>query len=303
MIVVAGEALVDLVLDDSAEVRAHPGGGPFNVSRTIARLEQPVCYLGRISSDRLGSLLLRTLEEDGVRLDSVVATHEPTTLALAELDGRGGASYRFYAEGTSAAGLTTEEAGSALPPQVDMLHLGTLGLMLEPTATALESVLSVLSPDALVALDPNCRPWAIRDPDGYRQRLARVLARSDVVKVSDQDLAWLQPESSPDETARSLLHQGPRLVLHTHGADGVTVIAPEGVTTIPVPPARVVDTIGAGDAFGGGFLAWWHRQGLGRDDLDDREATLEATRFACRVAVWTCEHAGADPPRAADLAG
>jgi fructokinase len=123
------------------------------------------------------------------------------------------------------------------------------------------------------------------------------------VKVSDQDLAWLQPGSSPADTAPALLDQGPRLVLNTHGPGGVTVIVPGSVTAVPAPAAKVVDTIGAGDAFGGGFLAWWRRRGLGRAELGDVEAVLEATRFACRVAAWTCERAGADPPRASDLAG
>src|SRR3954449_2972991 len=114
-IVVTGEALVDLVLGRDDALTAHPGGGPYNVARTIGRLEQPVAYLGRLSADRFGSRLRRELEADGVDLSAGVGTDAPTTLALAELDESGAATYRFYAEGTSAPGLTPEDADAAFP--------------------------------------------------------------------------------------------------------------------------------------------------------------------------------------------
>src|SRR5215218_7415189 len=139
MILVAGEALVDLVVHDGDEVAAHLGGGPFNCARAIALLEQPVAYLGRISTDRFGMRLRAQLEADGVLPDAIVATDDPTTLALAEIDADGAASYRFYTAGTSATGLTVETALDVLPTGVEMLHAGTLGLVFEPTAAALEA--------------------------------------------------------------------------------------------------------------------------------------------------------------------
>src|ERR687894_1599423 len=126
MILVAGEALVDRVVRDGFEVAAHLGGGPFNCARTLGRLEQPVAYLGRLSTDRFGSRLRAALEEDGVSLETAVDTDDPTTLALAEIDEEGGASYRFYSAGTSAAGLTPEAALQVLPDEVEMFHAGTL---------------------------------------------------------------------------------------------------------------------------------------------------------------------------------
>ena len=194
MIVVGGEALYDLVLQGTAEdLSGHPGGAAFNTARTIGRLEQPVAYLGRLSSDRFGRRLESLLVEDGVDLGSVVRTDEPTTLALAEVDDDGVASYRFYERGTAAIGLMTEAALDALPPQVDMLHVGTLGLALEPVATALEAVVARLSSTALVAVDPNCRPWVVADVDAYRERIRRVLGHAHVLKVSEEDLEFLSP--------------------------------------------------------------------------------------------------------------
>jgi fructokinase len=301
VILVGGEALYDLVLDGQEHLRAHPGGGPFNTARAIARLEQPVAYLGRLSTDRFGSTLERLLAQDGVRLDAVVRTDDPTTLALAEVDADGSAVYRFYERATSAPGLTPEAALAALPPAVSVLHVGTLGLVLEPIATALEAVVAELSGRALIVVDPNVRPAVIADPDGYRRRLQRVLGRSDVMKVSDDDLAWLDAGKAPAAAARALLERGPAVVLLTRGGDGAVVVTADEEIAVPAPSVTVVDTIGAGDAFGGGFLAWWRSRGLHRDALRDTELVVTATRFAALVAARTCERPGADPPHLREL--
>jgi fructokinase len=303
MIVVAGEALFDLVLEETEQLQAHPGGGPFNTARTLGRLEQPVSYLGRLSTDRFGTRLRQLLLDDRVHLDSAVPTEDPTTLALAELDPTGAARYRFYATGTSAAGLTADAAQRALPARVEMLHVGTLGLVLEPTASAIESVVAHLAGRALVAVDPNCRPTIITDEDGYRARLRRILANADLVKVSDEDVAWLDPDRSPVEAARALLAGGASAAVLTRGGDGAIAITRDADVAVPAPPAKVVDTIGAGDAFGGGFLAFWRRAGHGRERLSDLDAVAEATRFACLVAAKTCERPGASPPTLAELEG
>jgi fructokinase len=293
--------LYDLVLDGDEDLRAHPGGGPFNTARAIARLEEPVAYLGRLSTDHFGTTLERLLAADGVRLDAVVHTDEPTTLALAEIDEHGSAVYRFYERGTSAPGLTPELALGALPPSVSILHVGTLGLALEPVADALEAVIEALSGRALIAVDPNVRPGVISDPDAYRRRMDRVLDRTDVVKVSDDDLAWLDPGRPPLAAARALLDHGPAVVLVTRGGAGAVVVNAGGDIAVPAPKVTVVDTIGAGDAFGGGFLAWWRSRDLGREQLRDDDLVVEATRFAARVAACTCARAGASPPRLDEL--
>lgn len=300
MIVVGGEALYDLVLKGSDELRGHPGGGPYNTARAIARLEQPVAYLGRLSSDRFGGRLRDRLAADGVRLDCVVRTDDPTTLAIAEIDDAG-TRYRFYTDGTSAPGLTPQMALAVLPPSVGILHVGTLGLMLEPSATALEAVVRALAGRTLIALDPNIRPTVIADGEGYRERLRRLLADTDLVKVSDEDLAWLFPDLEPIAATRALLARGPTVALLTRGREGAIVVTRDAEVLVPAPPTRVVDTIGAGDAFGGGFLAWWHSQALGAADLADLDTVVEATRFACTVAAFTVARAGADPPRRSEL--
>jgi fructokinase len=198
--------------------------------------------------------------------------------------------------------LTPEEALAALPDGVDTLHVGTLGLVLEPMASALEAVVERLAPDALVAVDPNVRPWAISDPDAYRARLGRVLAQSHLAKVSEEDLAWLEPDTDPVDAARSLVRGGPKVALVTRGGAGAVAVTSAGdEVAIPAPAVEVVDTIGAGDAFGGAFLAWWRSRGLSRGDLHDPRLLADGTRFAVRVAAITCSRAGASPPRLDEL--
>jgi len=303
LIVVAGEALIDLVPAAHATLAAHLGGGPFNTARTLGRLERPVAYLGRISTDSAGGRLLGQLRADGVRLDALVRTDDPTTLALVELDEQGVARYRFYEQGTSAPGLTEADALAALPEAVAFLHVGTLGLVLEPIAAALEALAGELSGRALVMVDPNCRPAAIADADAYRARLARVLALADVVKVSEEDLAWLAPGVPAGDAARALLGQGPAVVLLTLGGNGALALTADGEAAVAAPAVDVVDTIGAGDAFSGGWLAWWSECGLGRAELADAARVADATAFACLVAARTCARAGASPPARDELPG
>lgn len=300
-IVVAGEALVDLAVRADGAIADHLGGGPYNQARTIGRLEQPVLYLGRLSNDRWGTQLRNELEVDGVSLDAVVETDDPTTLALAELDEHGSATYQFYTQGTSAPGLTAEDVVRAVPEGVGIVCVGTLGLVLEPMATALEAMVQRFSRSTLIAVDPNCRPTTIDNPMAYRARLQRIIASSHLVKVSDQDLEWLSPGVEATEAARGLLEQGTKLVLLTRGGEGVSILSQDEEAHVPAPQITVVDTIGAGDSFCGGFLAWWSKEGLGSEELSRMDTVRAATEFACLVAARTCERAGADPPRRAEL--
>src|SRR3954447_1157855 len=266
-ILVGGEALFDLVHESAGTLRAHVGGAAINTARTLGRLERDVHYLGCLSDDGFGSQLRAALAEDGVKLDTVVDTSLPTTLALVELDAGGSASYRFYSEGTSAPSLAPDAALSVLPGNVEMLHIGTLALVMEPTAIALQAVVEAVSATALVMVDPNCRPTFIPDQGTYRRSMAATLQYAHVVKVSLEDLEYLEPGRKPTEAARALLDDGPSVALVTMGGDGATIVTASAEIHVPAPAARVVDTIGAGDAFGGGFLAWWNLHG---SDLADR---------------------------------
>jgi len=302
MIVVAGEALIDLLVHPDGRLAATPGGGPFNTARTIGRLDAEVAYLGCLSSDRFGSVLREALARDGVDLSLAGATDAPTTLAVAELDDRGAAIYRFHTADTSAPGLSQGAVAAALATRPRAFHLGTLGLVLEPMASALAAgVAHAADDEMLVMVDPNCRPLVIPDRAIYLDRLRAVMARADVVKVSADDLAYLAPGVAIVAAARALLDGGPTAVLLTDGGRAVVVLTGAETFEVPVPAVEVVDSVGAGDAFGGAFLARWIGRGLRRSDLTDPLALRDAVTLAVEVASLTCRRPGADPPRRAEL--
>jgi fructokinase len=292
VIVVVGEALVDLVVDANGAVTAALGGAPVNTARACGRLGADVSFGGAISVDRFGSMLADQLSADNVALDLVERCDEPTTLAVAELDERGTASYRFYVEGTSAPSYTTKLEDR----RPEWLFTGGLALVFEPIADTVEAMLEDRPAGCAVMVDVNCRPRAVHDRDRYLSRLARVLERADVVKVSDDDLAYLTPGVAPLDAARELLTRGPRAVLLTAGGAAVRVLSAAGEMELAVPRVDVVDTIGAGDAFSGGFLTWWSVGGRTADALGDLAQLAQAASAAVTVAAVTCTRRGADPP-------
>jgi fructokinase len=304
MITVVGEALIDLVVDHEGRVLAKPGGGPFNTARTLARLGAAPVFLGRLSRDGFGKLLRERLGRDGVRLAVPELASAPTTLAAVDLDAEGAPRYGFYLDRTSAGALEYPSLAAAIPVGITALYAGSLALMMEPIGTGIERLItSDVSPAALVMIDPNCRPGAASDPRAYRARLSRVLRRADVVKVSVEDLNYIYPGMAPDAAATLLIGSGPRLVIVTDGPRRARALLRGPEVSVEVPAVRVVDTIGAGDALGGAFLAWWLGHDLTKADLRQPGAVREALRAAVEVAVITCTRAGAEPPWLAEVTG
>jgi fructokinase len=303
VIVVLGEALMDRIVAQDGSERTAPGGAPFNAARTIGRLGRPVAFVGRLSTDLDGRMLRNALERDGVTTDRAPVTTATTTVATATLDDQGAATYRFEVAGTSVPGLTADEAERGLAGDPAIVHVGGLGLALEPMATAIERALARLPITTLLSLDVNARPAIVSDTAAHRARLDRILQRTDVAKASIDDLAYLHPGPEPMAAAEGLLVAGPKIVFVTDGPAAVRIVARTGRRTIQVPRVAVVDTVGAGDAFAGGFLAWWDRHGLGSGALGDLDLVARAVGFAIVVAGRTCERAGADPPSLAELGG
>jgi fructokinase len=302
MIVVAGEALIDILVGPDGRRAAVRGGGPYNTARTIGRLGGDVAFLGALSSDRFGRWIHETLALDGVDRSMTIATESPTTLAIAELDEHGRATYRFHTSETSAPELTLDAVVAALATRPAAVHLGTLGLVLEPMASALATGIAGADSHTMVMLDPNSRPRVVHDRSRWLERVRGVMARADIVKVSTEDLVYLSPATDASEAARGLLDLGPAVVLLTDGPHDVRVMTREGAFEVPVAVVAVADTVGAGDAFGGGFLALWIERGWGRPELKDHGALREAVTYAVAVASATCRRPGADPPWRTDLA-
>ncbi len=304
MITVAGEALIDLIVDQEGHVDPRLGGAAFNTTRAVARLGLPAAFLGRLSGDRFGQLMRADLERHHVTVAVRAPADAPTTLALIDLDPAGVPAYHFYLSGTSAAAIGPAEA--VLPDGTTALHVGSLGLVMEPVGTSTERLVAGLPDDIMVMLDPNCRPGAIASRQAYLDRLMRILRRADVVKTSTEDLAYLFPGEDADvgQSAARLLARGPACVVVTDGPAPARAFTAGGQPIrAEVPAVPVVDTVGAGDAFGGAFLAWWIGNGLGRADLADPEPVRQAAQAAVRAAVLTTTRPGAEPPWARELAG
>jgi fructokinase len=301
LIIVCGEALIDVIRNDDGTQQATPGGGPFNSARALARLGVPTAFLGHLSTDEFGRELAGLLKDDGVSLQYATFGPEKTTIAVANVDSDGLAEYEFLVHGTSAPNLTPEMLPSDFGPAASAIYLGTLGLVLEPMAQTLEALADREHGKRLLMLDPNIRVGLTPESD-YRERLHHVIAMSSLVKASDADLSWLYPGLEYTRAAERILDQGVSAVVVTLGADGAFGAHRDVRIRVPAPQVRVVDTIGAGDAFGAALLAWLHAHDCISPELHLGENELrEALEYACLAAAITCTRAGADPPRAWEL--
>jgi fructokinase len=302
MIVSCGEALIDFLPRKDAGgadvFRPFAGGSPFNVAIALSRLGAPAGYFGGLSTDFFGQMLRETLEANGVDLSVTDINDRPTTLAFVSLTG-GDARYAFFDEG-SAGRMITENDLPALTAEVEALHFGSFSLAAEPCGSALEGLMQGEQRDRVIMLDPNIRPTLIKNRDGYIARLDRLVAMTDIVKVSDDDLEWLAPGATFDELGRRWLGLGAKLVILTRGSGGAVAMSKAASAKVAGIDVSVVDTVGAGDTFTAAFLA-----GLKRNSLLTKPAiaalsqaqVTEVIAFANKAASITASRAGADPPR------
>jgi fructokinase len=307
MILCCGEALIDMLprLSDRGETAfaPHPGGAVFNTALALGRLGVRTGFFCGLSSDIFGAQLADHLAASGVLTALCPRPDRPTTLAFVTLaDGQ--ARYAFYDENTALRMLKPTDL-PALGPEVRALFLGGISLVSEPCGSAFEALALREAPARVMMLDPNIRPGFVRDEGAYRDRLSRLIAASDIVKLSDEDLAWLMPGQPEDAAIAAVRAAGAALVLVTRGAAGAEAHYPGGRIGVPAVPVTVVDTVGAGDTFNAGFLAVLDRAGaLDRAALRALPQTVlhEALTLATRAASVTAGRAGADPPRLSELA-
>jgi fructokinase len=287
---------MDMIHNGDGTQRAAPGGGPFNTARALARLGVPTAFLGRLSEDVFGRELAGLLVSDGASLKLASVGPESTTIAIADVNSEGLAEYQFIVDGTSAPNLTPDMLPDQLGPEVSALHVGTLGLVLEPMASTVAGLVSREHAGRLVMLDPNIRIGLAPDSE-YRRRLHSAISQSTIVKASEADLAWLYPGLEHEQVADQILSDGVSMVVVTLGAQGAFGAHRDARVRVVAPHVEVVDTIGAGDAFGAALLAWLHDHSAIRPDLHLERAELKAAlEYACLAGAITCARAGSDPP-------
>lgn len=306
MIVVCGEALVDLVPDDSCGDRytVVPGGSPANAAVALARLGVPTAMLARLSGDSFGRRLRGHLSDNGVDLSLAVDAAESSSLAIVELDEYANASYRFDITGTADWQWTDAELPDVLLDDVLAVHAGSLALTLPPGAAALKRFLARMRGSRTICIDPNVRPFLGGDRAAMRAEADRWCGVADIFKASADDVAVLHPGRDPESVARRWQSLGPALVVVTLGAGGVLAVTREATVRLPAPSTTMVDTVGAGDTFGAGLLASLHDAGVlgGRLQGLTVAALRDALDYGMRAAAVTCSRVGADPPYTQELA-
>ena len=303
MLLCCGEALIDMIPTPTVSGQdgyvPHVGGAVFNTAIALGRLGVQTGMLTGLSTDLFGQQLLASLHANHVDSSLVVTSDRLSTLAFVQLTD-GNASYTFFDE--NSAGRMLDRADMPmLPDEVSTLYFGGISLTCEPGAEAYAALQEREAAARVVMLDPNIRPSFIRDIRRYRDRLDRMIALSDIVKVSDEDLNWVYPgPQSLFEKPDFVRQAGPSVVILTRGGGGATAFLKDGTkVSIPIDRVDVVDTIGAGDTFNAGVLATLAELGLLiKESLAaiDPDSMREALRFGAQVAGITVSRAGANPP-------
>ncbi|MGY1745678.1 carbohydrate kinase family protein [Blastococcus sp. SYSU D00695] len=320
---VVGELVVDLLPDPDAGAGPHgtaphyvaaPGGNALNVAVAAGRLGAPVTLLARLGTGPMADPLRRHAERSSVDVSRFVAATEPVSLAVVGLGPDGSPDYGFHVAGAADWQWTDEELAAALPETTAILHVGSISSWTPPGCDAIARLVERVSGRLLVSVDPNIRPMLAEgpagaslgnDPAAVRRRLQRLLAHADVVKVSAEDLAWLDPGTDLDSTAGGWAERGPALVVVTDGGQPLRVARPgRPVLRRDIPPVAVVDTVGAGDSLAAGLFAGLLRRGLATRaalvGLSD-DVLTDVVDEAALVAALNCTRAGADPPTRDEL--
>lgn len=307
MILSCGEALIDMLPRTSTNGEAcfapYAGGAVFNTAIALGRLGAPSGFFSGVSTDMLGEILADTLTASHVDIGLLARSGRPTTVAFVKLvDGQ--ATYAFYDEGT--AGRMLAEADlPVLPDTVAALFFGGISLVNDPAASTYEALQARECGARVTMIDPNIRPGFIAGKeDAYRARIRRMIGRADIVKLSDEDLHWLEGPGEPTALARGILARGPRVVFVTEGAKGARAVTAGADRIVAATPVAVVDTVGAGDTFNAGVLAALHQAGAltkaGVAGLGD--GVLDAAlSLGTRAAAVTVSRAGANPPWSQEL--
>lgn len=308
MILCCGEALIDMIPTrtraGSDAFAPHTGGAVYNTAIALGRLGRPTGLFTGLSTDLFGRQLKNGLTASHVETGYLSESDRPSTLAFVQLvDGH--ASYSFFDENSAGRMLNAQDI-PAISDEVTALFLGGISLACEPCAETYAELLAQFGDSRAVMMDPNIRPGFIDDPDHYRARLQRMLRQCDILKLSDEDLEWLDPSMrSTDEKVAALFDHGLSVFILTQGGDGATGYLSDGQkVTVPARRVEVVDTVGAGDTFNAGLLAWLSEQNLlqkpSLQQLSPEHLT-RALEHGAKVAAITVSRSGANPPWQAEL--
>ena len=293
-VLVVGEALVDIVRRADGSVVEHPGGSPANVAITLGRLGRAPRLLTSFGDDERGAGIRAWLEESDV--DVQVAPADRTSTAVATLDATGAATYEFD---------LAWDLGDAVVEPAEVLHIGSISAVLDPGGRQVAELVARVRPTTTITYDPNARPALMGDPAVAAARVAELVALADVVKVSDEDIAWFHPDVEEDDAVQAWLDLGPAFVVVTRGGEGAMVFRQGSFAWVKAPKVDVVDTVGAGDTFMGALIDGLISAGVAGDREAlrsiDGDVLNRILGRAARAAAITVSRSGANPPRAGEL--
>jgi fructokinase len=292
---VCGEVLIDLipVAPGSTDRAPHVGGGPANTAKALARLGHDVHFIDGISTDAYGKMSRKELLNDEVKLDLAKTSELPTALAIVSLNENGGASYEFKLDNTATFDFDLNWLPDPSRHKPNVLHIGTLVTVIQPGADVLYDWALQVAEFAPIVFDPNIRPAVMSDRDLYEAAVEKWAAISSVIKVSDDDVAWLFPDQSLDDVAERWVRDGAALVVITRGSEGLIGFTADGAVEVPGVRVEVADTVGAGDTVGAIVVEAMIEKGIMALTGDVLQDVLHR---AAKAAAITCSRPGANPP-------
>ena len=297
---VCGEVLSDLIPGADGVRVGHVGGGPANTAKALARLGCDVQFIAGISTDEDGVAARKELLEDEVKLDLALTSDKPTCLAIVSLDANGGASYEFKIAETATFDFSLDWLPDPARYKPNVLHIGTLATVIAPGADVLYDWALRVAEFAPIVFDPNIRPAVLADRDLYEAAVEKWAAISSVIKVSDDDLAWLYPGQNYADVATRWINDGVALVVVTRGAQGIIGFTSDGSQEVEGAKITVADTVGAGDTVGAIIVEAMIEKGILALTGDVLRATLHRAAVAAGI---TCSRKGAQPPYKHELKG
>ena len=323
MILSIGEALIDMIpekAESGSELfRPVPGGSPYNTAIALSRLEVPTDFFCKISTDMFGDCLVSHLESNGVATTRIIRSANPSTLAFVSKGDDDSPRYAFFTNGTADRNLTEAETSGLDLNGVSCVQCGSISLTLEPGASILESFLISAAQETFISFDPNIRVSMIEDEGRYRERIEGIASVCGLVRTSDEDLAWIYPTDTIEQSAQRILDSGAALVVVTEGIKGARAFPAGGEKSYIAVDRRgrkrapedgaleyeiIGDSVGAGDTFHAALLSWlfrrdlFDRSRLAKLSSDDLQSALG---FAAMSSTITCSRIGADPPRLEEI--
>ncbi len=303
MILCCGEALIDMLPGKTEEGKRMflpvPGGSPYNTAIAIARLGVEVAFLGKISSDFFGDILVNNLEANSVETGFVKRVDRNTTLAFVDKGEDGSARYAFYSEASADRDLRMEDLPKEFSDNVRCLEFGSISLLLEPGSSTIRKLIFREYGKRVISFDPNIRPGLITNRESYLKMFESLVSHSHIVKASDEDIKWLYPAMQLEEAADILIKKGASIVIVTMAAKGAFALCSDGLVRVDAIDIPIADTVGAGDTFHAAFLSYLHEERILEIESIEKlkgDSVKKALEYAIKAASITCSRPGANPP-------